>query len=191
MKKIIFITLFGILLSSCSTTNEKETRNLKSFDKVNLVGDVELHLERNSVHSIEIMAKNASDIAELRTEVLNGELYIYNEQDCNTCSSPEYTIYLNHTGISDVNLTGVITLNSDDEIRQADLTIGGNGILNGNLEVAVTNLNVDLNGISNLSISGAADTSDLKINGIGLINAANLKTKSSKKASHGIAMIKK
>lgn len=191
MKKYLFITLFGILFASCSTTNEKETRNLESFDKVNLVGDVVLYLERNTVHSIEIMAKNTSDIAELRTEVRNGELYIYNEQDCNICSSPEYTIYLNHTGISDVNLTGVITLNSDDEIRQKELTIGGNGILNGNLEVAVTNLNVDLNGISNLSISGAADTSDLKINGIGMINAGSLKTKSSKKASNGIAMINK
>ena len=191
MKKIIFITLFGILFNSCSTTNEKETRNLESFDKVNLVGSVELHLERNSSHSIEIMANNSSDIAGLITEVRNGELYIYNEKNCDYCKNPNYIIYLNHSGLSDLTLTGRIKLNSDNGISQKDLTIRGVGVLNGNLEVSVNNLSVDFNGISNMYISGYADTSNLKVNGIGMINAGSLKTKSSKKASHGIAFINK
>ena len=191
MKKYLFITLFGILLASCSTTNEKETRNLESFDKVNLVGSVELHLERNSSHSMEVMANNASDIAGLITEVRNGELYIYTEKDCDYCKNPNYIIYLNHSGLSDLTLTGKIKLISDDGISQKDLVIRGVGVLNGNLEVSVNNLSVDFNGISNMSISGYADTSNLKITGIGMINAANLKTKIGKNVSEGIAMINK
>ncbi|MCK0145817.1 DUF2807 domain-containing protein [Arenibacter sp. F26102] len=191
MKKIIFITLFGILFNSCSTINEKETRNLERFDKVNLVGSVELHLERNSSHSMEIMAKNASDIADLITEVRNGELYIYNKKDCDNCKNPKYIIYLNHIGISELSLTGKIKLISDNAISQKDLVISGNGILNGNLEVSVNNLSVDLNGISNMHISGDADTSNLKITGIGMINAFTLKTKSGIKVSKGIAFINK
>ncbi len=191
MKIYIFITLFGILFNSCSITNEKETRNLERFDKVNLVGNVELHLERNSDHSMEIMAKNTADIADLITEVRNGELYIYNEKDCDNCKNPEYDIYLNHSGVSHLSLTGVITIISDDEISQKDLVVRGDGILNGNLEVSVTNLNVDLKGISNINISGNADTSNLKVTGIGMINAAGLKTKSGKNVSEGIAIINK
>lgn len=191
MKKYLFITLFAISLTSCSTTNEKETRNLERFDKVNLVGSVELHLERNSSQSIEIMANNASDIAGLITEVRNGELYIYNEKDCDYCKNPNYIIYLNHSGLSDLTLTGKIKLISDNGISQKDLVIRGVGVLNGNLEVSVNNLSVDFNGISDMSISGYADTSNLKVTGIGLINAGSLKTKSSKKASQGIAFINK
>lgn len=191
MKKYIFIILFGILFSSCSITNEKETRNLERFDKVNLVGNVELHLERNSYHSMEVMAKNAFDIADLITEVRNGELYIYNEKDCDNCKNPKYIIYLNHSGISDLSLTGKIKLISDDGISQKDLVISGDGILNGNLEVSVNNLSVDLKGISNIYISGYADTSNLKITGIGMINAARLKTKSGQNVSEGIALINK
>lgn len=191
MKKYLFVTFFAILLTSCNTTNEKETRNLERFEKVNIVGNVELHLERNSDHSIEVMASNTDDIADLVTEVRNGELYIYNEKDCDNCQSPKYHMYLNHSGLSDVNLTGKITLHSDDEISQKDLVIRGNGILNGALEVAVNTLHVDLRGITNLSISGNADTSNLKVTGIGLINAARLKTKSSEKASRGIAFVNK
>ena len=80
MKKYIFIALVGILFTSCSTTNEKETRNLERFDTVNLVGNVELHLERNSEHSMEVMANNAVDLADLITEVRDGELYVYHEK---------------------------------------------------------------------------------------------------------------
>lgn len=185
------MTLLGILFISCNTAKEKETRNLERFDKVNLVGSVELHLEKNSSQSMEIMANNASDIAGLITEVRNGELYIYNEKDCDFCKNPNYIIYLNHSGISDLTLNGRIKLISDDEISQKDLVIRGVGVLYGNLEVSVNNLSVDFNGISNMYISGDADTSNLKINGIGMINAGSLKTKSGKKASNGIAIINK
>jgi len=191
MKKCIFMTLLVILFNSCNTKKEKETRNLERFDKVNLVGSVELHLEINSYHSMEIMTKNASDIADLITEVRNGELYIYYEKDCDNCKNPKYIIYLNHSGISDLTLTGKIKLISDDGISQKDLVISGNGILSGNLEVSVNSLSIDLKGISNMYISGYADTSNLKVAGIGMINAANLKTKSSKKVSEGIAIINK
>lgn len=191
MKKYIFMTLLVILFNSCNTTKEKETRNLERFDKVNIIGKVELHLERNSNHSMEIMAKNASDIADLITEVRNGELYIYHEKDCDNYKNPKYIIYLNHSGISDLTLTGIITLISDDGISQKDLVISGNGILSGNIEVSVNNLNVDLKGVSNMHISGYADTSNLKIAGVGMINAGSLKTKSGKKVSRGIAIINK
>lgn len=182
------MTLFGILLNSCSTTNEKETRNLERFDKINLVGNVELHLERNSSQSMEIMANNASDMADLITEVRNGELYIYNEKECDNCKNPKYIIYLNHSGISDLSLTGVVTLRSEDLISQKDLVISGDGVLNGNLEVSVNSLSVDLNGITNINISGYADTSNLKLTGIGMINAGNLKTKSGQNISEGISL---
>lgn len=191
MKKYLFSIVFGILFTSCSTTNEKETRNLERFDKVNLVGNVELQLERNSSQSIQIMTNNTSDIADLITEVRNGDLYIYNEKKCDNCQTPKYHIYLNHSGISDLTLTGKITLNSDDGISQKDLIIKGDGILNGNLEVSVANLSVDLNGITNISISGNADTSNIRVNGIGMINASSLKTNSGHNASNGIAFINK
>ena len=191
MKKHILMTLFGVLFNSVSRTKEKEkeTRNLERFDKVNLVGKMELHLERNSHHSMEIMTKDAYDLADLVTEVRNGELYIYHEKDFENRKTPKYIIYLNHSGISDLTLNGIITLISGDGISQKDLVIRGEGILNGNLEVSVNNLSVDLQGISNLYISGYADSSILRVAGIGMINARSLKTKISRKVSEGIAII--
>lgn len=191
MKKNIFITLtlFGILCSSCNLKKEHETREIEKFDKVNLVGSIELHLEENASNSIKVMAKNASNIEDLITEVRDGELYIYSESSSNVSIGTKYTIYLGHSGISDLTLTGVITLISDDVINQKNLVIEGAGVLNGNIEVLVENLSVDLNGTSNVSISGNADVAHLKISGIGMINAKNLETNNLKEDSDGIATI--
>ncbi|MGC1516342.1 MAG: DUF2807 domain-containing protein, partial [Maribacter sp.] len=105
--------------------------------------------------------------------------------------TPKYIIYLNHSGISDLTLTGVIKVISDDVISQNDLTIRGDGILNGDLEVSVTTLNVDLKGITHIKISGYTDTSNLKVTGIGMINATRLSTQNDQNVSEGIALINK
>jgi hypothetical protein len=191
MKKFLFTTLIGILFTGCSITNEKETRTLESFNAISVVGNAELHLQQNTSHSIQVMTRNKTDLNDLITEVRDGKLYIYTEQDCDHCESPKYELYLNHSGISDLNLTGIITLNSDDVLSEKELVINGDGILRGNVEVASTTLKVDLKGISHMSFSGDTDTSILKIAGIGLMNASGLKTKNAKNISQGIAMITK
>lgn len=168
---------------------ENETRNLERFDKVKVVGRVQLHLERSSLHSVRVMTKNASDMADLVTEVRDGELHVYHQTDCEDCKSPKYTIYLNHTGISDLNLSGVVKLRSNDTIFQNDLVVKSEGILTGKLKVSVNNLDVNLDGLSNMNISGHADTTDIIISGLGLLNTRSLKTRNDKKASYGLAMI--
>ena len=191
MKKYLFIILVGMLFTSCSTTTEKETRNLDSFDKINVVGNVELHLEKNSDHSMEVMAKNTSALANLITEVRNGELYVYTKKDGANWKNPKYVIYINHSGISDITMTGAITLRSDDDINTKDLAINGRGVLKGNLEVAVNTLSVDLKGVSTMYISGYANTANLEVSGIGFMNAGSLETKNGKDNSRGIALIHK
>jgi hypothetical protein len=189
IKKYMLIASYGILFNSCTTTYEN--RNLEKFDKVNLTGNIELNLKKNSNNTIEIKTHGGANIAYLITEVRNGELYIHNEKEVDINGPIKYTVYLNHSGISDLTLSGVVTLKSDDIISQNDLMIKGDGILNGNLEVSVDNLNVDLDGMSNMNISGNSDTSNIRISGIGMINISSLKTNRGKNVSEGLAIIRK
>ncbi|MFT7032582.1 MAG: hypothetical protein ACJA2S_001083 [Cyclobacteriaceae bacterium] len=190
MKKFIIMASFGILFSSCINKQQAESRDLDKFDKVNIEGRIEVHLERNSYNSIRIETKSDSEITDLVAEVRNGELFIYHEKECDSCEEPKYIIHLNHSGISDLSLKGIITLRSDDSISQKSLSITGDGILNGNLEVSLETLKVDLKGISNMYISGYAETSTIKLAGIGLVNARSLKTKSAKKSTDGLAIVR-
>ncbi|MFD0799128.1 GIN domain-containing protein [Maribacter chungangensis] len=119
----------------------------------------------------------------------NATLVIYYNNECEHYQSPQYDIYLNHTGILGVTLAGIVDLQSEDVIRQKELRIQGDGILNGDLEVFVDTLSVDLKGISTMYFSGTANTANLKIAGIGMICARSLKTKSGKSVSDGIAII--
>ena len=189
MKKFLFMSLLGILFGSCSSGKVEVTRQLEPFNKVNVVGNGQLYLEKSSSHSMKIMAKNESDMENLVTEVRDGELHIFHKSESEKCKTPEYTIYLNHTEISNLNLTGVFKIQSDEAIFQNELAIRSQGILNGSLEVSVKNLDVNLEGISNLSISGHADSTALKITGIGRINTKGLKTGITNHVSKGYATI--
>ncbi len=189
MKIYKLMTLLGTSLNRRTTAKENETRNLEKFNKVNLEGRIELHLEKSSYHSIEIRTKKASDIANLVTDVRNGELYIHNEKNVGHSKTPKYIIRLSHSGISDIALSGVVRLMSNDVISQKYFNIGGEGILNGSLKVSVDNLNTDMNGVSNIKISGYADVADLNITGIGRINAKGLETNNAKKSTDGIATV--
>lgn len=189
MKKYVGIVLIGIVFNSCNVNKEQETKSLEPFNAINLAGNIELHLANTSENSIVIGTRNADDLAELKTENRNGELFIYHVDDCDHCETPEYVIYLNHSGITNMTLAGIVNLKSEDRISQKSLVIHGEGILNVNLEVSVEQLRVELEGISNLYFSGTADTANLKIAGIGMIRATSLKTKSGKSVSDGIAII--
>lgn len=191
MKKFLFMSLLGVLLSSCSSTGKVEaTRKLAPFDRVNIVGNGQLYLEKSSSHSMKIKAKSEADMENLITEVRDGELYIYHDGKCENCKTPEYTIYLNHTEISDLNITGAYKLRSDEPIFQDGLAIRSHGVLRGSLQVSVKNLEVSLQGISKLSISGHADSTNMSISGVGMLSTSGLKTMNEQKSSYGLATIK-
>lgn len=66
MKKYLIMSLLGILLSSCSPTGKVEaTRKLEPFDRINIVGNGPLYLEKSSFHSMKIKAKSDSDMINL------------------------------------------------------------------------------------------------------------------------------
>lgn len=183
------MSLLGMLLSSCSPGKVKATRELEPFDRVSIVGNGQLHLEKSSNHSMQIKAKSETDLENLVTEVRDGELQIYHKEAGENRETPGYAIYLSYTDISDLSITGSYKVRSDEPIFQDDLSIRSHGVLRGSLQVSVKNLDVNLSGVSRFSISGHADSTAMSIRGVGKLITSGLKSQHENKASYGLAAI--
>jgi len=177
-----------LLAMTNSAAQETKNQALTTFTTLNLEGNIELHLIRSASASIKIVTEKAKDFEAFAIEVRNNELFLSYEE--NRSETPKFIVYLEHTGVEEVVLSGLISVFSKDVLSGPDLTLKGSGIVKGEIEVAVENLRIDADGITDIAISGSADTAVLNIDGLGKINAKKLSAKSVQQHTQGFAKVK-
>ena len=177
-----------LLVVTNTSAQATKTKTLDAFTKINLEGNIEIHLTKSAKPSIKIETKNDDDLEDLSIKIRDGELFLEFKE--NRSNTPKFTVYLNHTGVDEVSMSGLISLFSEDVLNESDLTLKGSGIVKGEIEIAVENFQIDSDGITNLSISGTADSAVFNIDGMGKINAKHLNAKSVKQHTDGFAKVK-
>ena len=188
MKRILLSVLCLSLFSlSFIEAQEIKTLSLEAFSKINLEGNFELHLVRGSRANVKIETKRAEDFEDLEIAVRNDELIFNYQKDEN--ETPKFIIYLEHAGIEEVEMSGLVSLFSES-ILDGNFMLKGSGIVKGEIDVTVENLKIDTEGITNMKISGTADSAEININGLGKINAKKLDARSIKQRSDGFAKVK-
>jgi hypothetical protein len=177
-----------LLALTSAVAQATRMQTLDAFAKVNLEGNIELHLVKSTQSSVKIETKNDEDLEDLFIEIKGKELFLaYKENRNNT---PKFKVYLEHTGIDEVSMSGLVSLFSEDILNESDLTLNGSGIVKGEIEVAVENFRIDSDGITNLSISGTADNAIFNIDGLAKINTKNLNAKSVQQHTDGFTKVK-
>jgi len=167
---------------------ETKIHKLETFSKLNLEGNIEIHLVEGLTATVKIKTNRTKDFQDLEIEVINNELFIAYKKDEN--KTPKFIVYLEHTGIDKISMSGLISLFSEDMIKGAHLTLKGSGIIKGVVEVEVKHLRIDADGITNLSILGTTDSAIFNIDGLGKINAKKLEARSVQQHSDGFAKVK-
>jgi len=180
--------LLSFLMSSVGIAQQIQRRDLEPFSKIEVRGHIELNLIKSHRHFIEIESKK--DLDEYVTEVRNEKLYFYHKNERNNDNQPKVVIYLEHQGISHFDLSGIVTLLSEETIAEPSLVIIGDGIIKGDITLMATNLKIDLSGISDLKVSGEAKKANLSMEGIGKINAKGLNSGEVEQNTNGFARIK-
>ncbi len=182
---LIMVSSYGLVIAQ-----ETEVRNLEKFTKVNISGNAEVRLIKSTKSSVKIEFKKMEDLKKYVSEVRNGELFLYRQKESQKDDEPNVIIYLMHTGIENLDLSGIVNLFSEDVLQQSELTINGSGIIGGQIQVSVQDLNISLSGISNMRVSGKADNAEFNADGMGKINAKDLETNKAIKNADGFARVK-
>jgi hypothetical protein len=155
---------------------EKETRDLKGFDRINFGIAGDLYINIGPEFKVVIEA-DRSFLDEIKTEVTGSKLVIKHE-NWHPHFNERATIYITMPEIEGLGVSGSGKAELMDPVKSQnlDLSVSGSGkILSGDL--TVTDLKVAISGSGDVIINGSGEASnaDISISGSGSYSGESLK----------------
>ena len=154
------------------------TRNTSDYEKINLVGALDVILISGAEGKIKIKAE--SNLEEfILTEVSNGNLKISVEKGYDLIPSKNnkiiITVPVNEIDV--LNVTGSGDLSGTDLIKTKNLSLKVTGSGDMHLNLDVDDLEGTVTGSGDISLEGTATNFNCKVNGSGDFKAYNLEAK--------------
>jgi len=169
-----FLGLALIAISSCNCIEGKgdvvtQTRQIESFNAINLDFPAQVYLVQDSVQKIKIEGQqNILDI--IKTEVSGNKLTIKSGKRCIN-NDKGVIIYISVPALEKIviNGSGNIETKSTIKTERMEVSLNGSGDITMNLET--DKLDAELSGSGNFIFKGTVKEEELTINGSGSINA--------------------
>lgn len=165
---------FSLNFSDEDKPYKDEIRDCKPFHAVDVSGNIELVLTKDSVQKVTVSSPD-DFISKVETKVENGVLQIYSH---GILVNRSVKVIISSDSIKNITAKGACKINSDYQYAISDLKIELLGASEADLEVKVTGiLDLVTKGASKIELKGICNK--LKINGIGAseIEATDLTAK--------------
>lgn len=177
MKKLISIFLVAILVLPGLAQN-RETRQVDSFTKINFRFPGKLYLKQGSPQKVELQG-DKDVLEEVETEVTGDRLTIGKEGNSwfnwDWDNDDRITVYITVPEIEGLSVSGSGDLVAEGEItgNDMDLSVSGSGSLTIELELT-GNLEADVSGSGNIDVKGKCRTFESDVSGSGRVQLAAL-----------------
>lgn len=175
------IIMFVFAISSLSA--QTESRQLSSFNKIELAGAYKVILAQGGGESINIEASEA-DKNNLITNVENGTLKIYQKKDSKT--HDEITLTIHFKNLEEIESSGAIKMESVSSLNFHKLDLELSGAASLNLDLNADAIDVDISGSGKAEFKGNAKNVELNISGTGKYDANNLVTENCEISISGV-----
>jgi len=174
--KTIQLSILGILVSFSLFAQQREQRDIRSFNAVNFEGRGELVLIRANMPGIEIEAKEGVDLSKLETYVRNSTLHIAYDRDENDLFDlyPKVKVHLYYTTLEELNCYGIVDTRTTEPIVSGSFHFVAEGVGDNRLQVRTDRLTVEMAGTVNLDLIGSAYREVLLLDGTGTLDAFEL-----------------
>lgn len=168
-KAIILITAFLTIF----VANAQETRKVGDFTKLNVRGAFDVKLVSGG--DIVIKTKKPEILKELKTEVENGKLSIFLENN-NRYTNVEISIEVPVKSLDEVVLTGSGSIDSDVTIRSGSFKTEMNGSGDIKLTVNADNVKASVRGSGDVRLKGKTQNFVAEVTGSGDLQAYGLES---------------
>lgn len=169
MKKAASLLFMVVILSGFALGQEKETRNVKGFNKVSFGISGDLNIKIGPEFSV-ILEGDKSDIKEIITDV-SGDRLIIKQENWHFNFNEKVNIYITMPELKGLGVSGSGKAEVLDPIKGSDnldLSVSGSGRLL-TAGVKTDNLDCSISGSGNIFIgaAGNADRGNISISGSG------------------------
>lgn len=177
MKKLILIFLVVILVLPGHAQN-RETRQVDSFTKINFRFPGKLYLKQGSPQKVELQG-DKDVLEEVETEVTGDRLTIGKEGNSwfswDWDNDDRITVYITVPEIEGLSVSGSGDLVAEGEITgdDMDLNVSGSGSLTIELELT-GDLEADVSGSGNIDVKGKCRSFESDVSGSGRVQLAAL-----------------
>ncbi|KAB2814640.1 head GIN domain-containing protein [Phaeocystidibacter luteus] len=169
-----FFTLaFAVLLTTLGMAQERRTLTTEEFTKIEISGSYTVFLRQGPSCEVIAMSENFDDI---EVEVEDGTLSIAHDNDMWEWSSDddETRIYITVQNLSDIEISGAVTLESKNTIDATNLTVSTSGASEIYLSIDVSSLDLESAGASEITLRGKARSAEFELMGASEIEAFEL-----------------
>lgn len=172
----VLLGLLSVISSGCMFIEgvdgngkvRKETREVTSFNKIDIGGAFEVYLKQGDNESLVIEADE--NLLELITTQVSGKtLKVCTEK--NIRKSKKLNLYITFTDLENIDVSGAVEVKSQNTLKFDNLKIEGSGASDVELELIVDKLEGDFSGASEIELSGSADEFYLDMSGAGELDA--------------------
>jgi len=148
-----------------------ETRKLEPFHAIDISGNFELSLKKDSLQEATISSPN-DFFSKVITKVENGVLYIYSD---GILLNKKLRVTVSSDSIQSLVAKGAVKINTDNQLTVPTFSLELLGASEANMDLKVSGLvNVDTKGASKVELRGICTTFKLKGVGASEIEANNL-----------------
>lgn len=173
---IIIISIFGCQIQ-CEKGNgifiSKKTE-LKPFNSIDASGQCQIYITQGNQHFVEV--KGDSNLVELVSIVQNRKTIDIELKNC-IYDKSSLNIYVTTPEFSDIELSGMVFLQSENTINSKKLNIETSGASEINLDLQVQKLKINASGACNMRLQGIADKFNASFSGASKLKALDLQTR--------------
>jgi hypothetical protein len=150
----------------------RETRDLPSFDQIEVGGAFEVTLTIGEPQKVEVEARQKA-IGQIITEVKDSKLVISSNR---TGGNTPLNIYITIPALSRLEVHGAAEVNSENIIKADMLSLKVSGAAEVKLDLEVNTLRSEVSGAAELELSGKAQQHSAIVSGAATLDAQDLET---------------
>jgi hypothetical protein len=164
-----------------------QDRNVSGYQGLDVSGGFEVHVTQGNNESLRIEAdENLLD--NVKTEVKNGVLHIYNAENINTKNTMKAYVTLKE--LNSLDISGGVKVVGMSAFRPKTFKMDLSGASNVKLDLMTDKITAGMSGASQIALTGRADQLILNMSGASKVDAENFESNKVKVKASGASTVK-
>ena len=170
MKKILIITGF-MLVNYLSYSQQTEERKLTSFDKVNVLSDVNVYMNKGKEEKVNVTAYGI-DLKDVET-IINGKT-LQIQLTRGVQKNARIDIYITYKEVRDLSVAAAGKISVQDTLKGDKVVLNAitNGEIDSELKLKTVDINIGQGGV--VRLTGKVGSIDAKLSTGGILSAIDL-----------------